>query len=142
MPNTFLCLRILIAAATSSKKTLYIVFLDFSAAFDRVSRRILFKKLVKMGIGATYLSALIAIYSVTENLVFANNEASDKFITNAGIRQGLPSSPLLFIAYINDMITLFRSTFQSEDIINMIHILIHADDTVILATSRKMVEIS
>ena len=56
--NYIFTLRLLIALAKHYKKPLYIGFFDIAKAFDRVSRLILFKKLVKIGISQCMLRAL------------------------------------------------------------------------------------
>ena len=55
-------IRLFKVLAVKTKQKLFIIFTDFEAAFDLVSRRLLFQKLVKLGVSATMLSALISIY--------------------------------------------------------------------------------
>ena len=40
------------------------------------------------------------------------------------------------MAYTSDLIAVFREHFPAEEIINLFHILLHADDSLILATSK------
>ena len=54
--------RLLKALTVKIKQKLFIIFTDFEAAFDLVSRRILFMKLAGLGISAIMLNALISIY--------------------------------------------------------------------------------
>ena len=51
----------------------------YEAAFDKISRRNLFVKLVNMGISSLMLPALIEMYSVTESYVDVNGEYSKVF---------------------------------------------------------------
>ena len=55
-----------------------------------------------------------------------------------GIRQGAPSSSILFIIFINDLIDYVRERCITELVIDMIHILLHADDTVVLSTQEDL----
>ena len=63
---------------------------------------------------------------------------SAQFNTSCGIRQGAPSLSLLFIMFINDLIDLIRARCVSEPLIEAIHVLLHADDTLILGTNRSL----
>ena len=83
-----------------SKKTnitLYIGCFDIEKAFDKVSRLLLFKKLIKCGIGYTILNALKSFYATTSCILTIQGKCSPQFNTTRGIRQGAPSSSLLFI---------------------------------------------
>ena len=60
-----LALRLLIDYAKKEKKKLFIVFVDFSKAYDKVPRKVLFEILKKLGCGQRFLRALMAIYKYT-----------------------------------------------------------------------------
>ena len=128
--------RCLVAICKKLKKPLYIGVTDFEAAFDYISRRQLFIKLANLGIGMCLLSALISMYEKTDAYVLLDNEYSRNLSITAGVLQGSASSTLLFMAYTSDLIKIFREYFPSEDIISLFHILLHADDSLILATSK------
>ena len=53
-----MAIRLLKALAKKWKEKLFIIFTDFEAAFDLVSRKILFEKLVNLGIRFVLLGAL------------------------------------------------------------------------------------
>ena len=57
-----------------TKTPLFIVFTDFKAAFDLVSRRRLFQKLVTIGISAGLLNALMGVYTNIQAVVFHSRE--------------------------------------------------------------------
>ena len=128
--------RCLISICRKLKKPLFIGVTDFEAAFDYISRRNLFKKLVTLGIGAGMLAALINMYKVTDAYVLLNGEYSKKLSITAGVLQGSASSTLLFMAYTSDLITLFKTHFPTEELIHHYHLLLHADDSLILAMSK------
>ena len=62
-------LRLIIDYAKSEKKKLFILFIDFSKAYDRVPRKTLFDILKRLGCGKRFLKALIAIYKNTINIL-------------------------------------------------------------------------
>ena len=66
--------RCLTAICKKLKISLFIGVTDFEAAFDKISRRNLFLKLVNMGISGLMLKALIEMYSVTESYVDINGD--------------------------------------------------------------------
>lgn len=58
----------------------------------------------------------------------------------AGIKQGLPLSPWLFLFYINDIFDFFNGIYGQQSILESLHILIHADDTTLIASCRETAE--
>ena len=131
-------IRILIELAKYMKITLYIGCFDIEKAFDKVSRYILLKKLITYGIGHCMLNALKSIYSRTSCILSMKGKYSTAFPTESGIRQGAASSSLLFIAFINDLIDFIKENCDSEPLIDSLHCLLHADDTLIISTSRSL----
>ena len=129
-------IRCLVSICKKLKKPLFIGVTDFEAAFDYISRRNLFIKLVNLGIGVCLLNAIMEMYKVTDAYIFLEGEYSRKLSITAGVLQGSASSTLLFMAYTSDIIIIFRNHFPSEEIIHYFHILLHADDSLILATSK------
>ena len=132
-------LRSLIRYCKIHKKKLFIVAIDFEGAFDKVSRHRLFSKLQLFGVGKTFLLCLIAVYAITDCVIY-QRDTSFTYHLLAGIKQGLPLSPWLFLFYINDVFDFFDGIFKRDGITEMLHLLIHADDTTILAESRESAE--
>ena len=60
--------RHLIDYTKGKQVKLFICFIDFSKAYDRILRPILFILLAKLGCGHVMLSAIQAIYKSTKNL--------------------------------------------------------------------------
>lgn len=130
--------RSLIAISKKAKKSLFIGVTDFTAAFDTISRRRLFIKLAQLEIGNLMLNALKGMYSNTLAYVSIQGEFSDIFPLKAGVLQGSATSTLLFMAYTSDIITIYNTLFAQELYIHMYHILLHADDSLILASTKKL----
>jgi len=131
-------IRLLIALAYYHNITLYIGLFDLEKAFDKVSRYLLLKKLVKLGIGSCMLNALKLLYLPTYCILSFYGQFSELFETCTGIRQGAASSVLLFIVFINDLIIYLKSKCVDEPLIDNLHCLLHADDTAIISTERSL----
>ena len=114
--------RLVIEIAKKTKTTLFIGCFDIQKAFDKVSRLLLLKKLIKMGVGYCMLQALKAIYTTTSCIMHVNGKNSSQFTTGCGIKQGAPSSALLFIAFIDDLIDFVQDRCIPETIIDIMHI--------------------
>ena len=114
------------------KLKLFVTFIDFSQAYDRVPRDVLFRVLQRLGCGSIMLCALIAMYSVTESWV-----GTTLVLISLGVRQGSPTSCLLFIVFVNDLIRIIKEGSDYDGFLQWLHVLVLMDDTVILSTSRQ-----
>ena len=128
-------LRMLCDYAVCKKLKLYILFIDYSKAYDRVPRHKLIEVLKSRGCGKVMLKAIQAMYSCTKNVL--NAAVIDATI---GVRQGSPSSCLLFIVYIDEMVRMIKDAVANDGFLGILHALLLMDDTVILATNRNMCE--
>ena len=127
-------LRLLIDYAKKKKIKLFITFVDFSKAYDVVPRDMLFMVLRQLGCGAAMLSVIVAMYSVTKSIL-----GTAIISTLIGVRQGSPTSCLLFIIYVNELIKLLKETCQPDGFLSWLHLLMLMDDTVLLATNRESI---
>ena len=87
-----------------------------SKAFDSVSRYLLLKTLVRLGVGSVILNALKRIYSSTRCIFKGFGKLSDAFETHTGIKQGTSSSVILFIAFLDDIIDTLKEKCITEDV--------------------------
>ncbi len=125
-------LRLITDLCKRKKLLLYVSFVDFSAAYDRVPRKRLFTMLRDLGCVAVMLAALVAVYSVTRSVLGA------AIITTAvGVRQGSSTSCLLFMLFVNDLIGLIKGRCGRDGILEWLHVLMYMDDTVLLSTTRE-----
>ena len=126
-----LSLHILINISKTSKKKLYILFVDFSKAYDRVSRSKLMSQLKSSGCGRIMLRAILLMYRLTKLLY------KDTIIeTNTGVKQGSPSSGFLFTFFINPLVRSLKQ-LGADNFLNDLHALLMMDDSVIMATSKE-----
>ncbi len=104
----------------------------FTTLYDRVPRTLLFRILKRLGCGAVMLVVLVSMYSVTHSTIGA---AIVK--PSIGVRQGSPNSCLLFIIFVNDLISLIKNGCDADGFLVWLHTLVLMDDTVHLSTSRQ-----
>ena len=128
-----LALRLIIDYAKKEKEKLFVLFVDFSKAYDKVPRKKLFEILRRLGCGGRFLRALIAIYKNTINIL-----NSEYIKATIGVKQGGPMSCLLFIIYLNILALMLKSC-GSDNFLKDIHALMLMDDTVLLASSREKI---
>ena len=129
-------LRLLFNLFLRKKAKLFVVFVDFSKAYDLVPRSRLFDILVELGCGVTMLGALISMYSNTTNIL-----GSTIITSTMGVRQGSPTSCYLLIIFVDVLILMWKARCSPEPILGWLHCLMLMDDTIIFATSReKMME--
>ena len=126
-----LALRLIIDYAKNEKKKLFIVFVDFSKAYDRVPRKTLFDILKRLGCGRRFLGALISVYKKTVNIL-----NSEYIRSTIGVKQGGPMSCLLFVIYLNVLALMLKGVGNDSFLLD-VHALMLMDDTVLLAGSRK-----
>ena len=135
--NQIFTVRLLIALTKRYKRTLYIGFFDLSKAFDKVSRVLLLQSLVKMGVGSCLLEAIKAMYAITRCVLKSCGKLSDIFCTYTGIKQGAPSSVILFIIFMNNIVETIKEKCADEFLIGNLHILLHADDTMVFSLDHE-----
>ncbi len=114
------------------KQSLFVTFVDFSQAYDRVPRPVLSRVLRRPGCGSVMSCALVAMYSVTGSWI-----GSALVVLSLGVRQGSPTSCLLFIIYVNELIRMVKERNGNDGFLKWLHILVLMNDTVLLSTSRE-----
>ena len=94
--------------------------------------------LIKMGVGTVMLNVLKCMYSSTRCILKGFGKISSVFETHTGIKQGASSSVILFIAFLDDIIYTLKEKCVCKPILNDLHCLLHADDTLVLSTKREL----
>ena len=100
------------------KKTpVYALFIDLTAAFDHIPRKIMFAT-IKQRLNTATSKQLIELLEVLyQNTTTSLAEAPEKvFETKSGVRQGGPESPMLFNLYIDFVMRSFLNECNEKDI--------------------------
>ena len=84
-------------------QSLIVCHVDFTQAFDRVNRNILFYKNMKSGCTGRVIDTLQNLYSKTIYSVKCYGGISDIIWENVGVNQGGNASPILFRSYLWDI---------------------------------------
>ena len=127
--DPIMTIRLLIDHAKKARIKLYILFIGFEKAYDKVSRAKLIEELKVSGCGRVMLQIIINIYKNT-NLLFK----SANIYTNKGVKQGSATSCILFV---DRMIKMLKEYFEMDGYLGALHILMSMDDTVLLSTSKQ-----
>ena len=116
----------------------YIVFIDYSKAFDNVSHPKLFETMTQMGFAAHLIKLIQSLYHEQEAVIRWNNERTETFNIHKGVRQGCILSPHLFSVYTEQIM---RDSNTHEYGINIggrkVSNLRYADDTALCADNYE-----
>ena len=104
--------RLLIDYCMFKKCKLYVLFVDFQKAYDKVPRHKIIDCLKQRGCGKAMLLALQVAYKCTKMLY------RDVIIaTNIGVKQGAPTSCLLFVLYIDNLVRMLKSSVDNDGLL-------------------------
>ena len=142
-----LALRRIIEEARIRQSNLVCVFVDFSKAFDSVSRGALPLVLRAYNVPQQLISAVMALYQDTRAAVVTPDGLSDLFSTTSGVLQGDTLAPFLFVLLLDwvlrtglptneDGFLLCRRTSRRHPE-KRLCVLAYADDLALLASSAE-----
>ncbi len=90
-------LRILPHLLRNQQRSAVVAFLDFSKAYDTIHRPFLLAAMQTMGVGQGFLAWTRLLLSDTHSVANVNGYLSDPVPIRAGVRQGCPLAPLLYL---------------------------------------------
>ena len=132
----------LISKVLNSGEKLYCCFIDYEKAFDRIDRSLLWHKLIFENVSSKFVRALKSMYDVVKACIRYNSTHSNFLNSYVGLKQGDPTSPLLFMFFINDLIENINADL--ENIFNLdelrLFMILYADDAVVFSKSKETLQ--
>ncbi|GFN78636.1 endonuclease-reverse transcriptase [Plakobranchus ocellatus] len=135
--NAVYMLRMIIERALEMQKDIYLCFIDYTKAFDRVKHWEMIKQLKQLHVDGKDLQIIKNIYWQQIAAVRIENEISPFQMIKRGVRQGCVLSPDLFNLYSE---TILRNLDEYPGIRiggRIINNLRYADDTVLIAENKE-----
>jgi len=132
-------LRVLTERSLEVDRDVYVCFVDYEKAFDRVDWKKLMRVLKRLGVDYRDRRLIGNLYMGQRFRVRIEEEDSDLGIIGRGTRQGCPLSPLLFNIYIQEVL---NETFDNvADGVatgkRLIQAICFADDQAMMASSEE-----
>ena len=82
---------------------MFVAFIDFKKAYDKVNRNVLWSVLIRGGVQGRMIRILRSMYKNVQACVLCNSGETDLFECLQGLKQGCVVSPILFSLLINEL---------------------------------------
>ena len=113
--------------------------LDFSKAFDRISKKFMITAFNRFGFGPQFVKWVCILMSNTRSRIGYNGWMSEDFDVECGIRQGCPFSPMAFVIAVELLAITLRSdrringicidnVISDQYVHKILKVLLYADD--------------
>ena len=140
----FLARRIIDATLEDRDGQLYLLLLDWSKAFDRIKTSSLLLALQRFGLPQEVLDMVAAIYNSRTFTVRDSGKTSSLHAQSAGIAQGCPLSPYLFVIVMSvlmaDATTEIKNSSSEGAKYVVTPDVFYADDTMIIGSDAGIVQ--
>ncbi len=132
--------------AEQSGQGMIMCFLDWEKAFDKVDQTRMMEALERLNIPDKVIGVIKALYKEPTFKVSMKDDKSEYKIQEAGIRQGCPLSPYLFILVMTVMFHDIYDRCSSKIFYGQIDglafaELLHADDTLLVLKNTRAINI-
>ena len=114
-------------------KRLYVCFVDFSSAFDKINRYILFQKLIEHGWSGRIIDTLRDLYKKTHFRIKKGGKISPIIENIMGVNQGGNASGFLFRKYMADLSDYLKSEFGVTIGSKVLAHILWADDLILMS---------
>ena len=122
----------------NDKKKLFVAFIDFRKAYDRVNRTLLFLKLQRIGIKGLFYRNIKNLSSDVSYLVKCHGGYLEEILSKYGLKQGGVLSAMLFNLYIDNLEDIFDDTCDPIYLFRKpLSHLSYADDLALISTSQN-----
>ena len=123
------------------KKDTYCCFIDVKKAYDSVWREGLWMRLWEEGVRGKLWRVIRNMYRSIQSVVLINDDRTEWFNVDVGVRQGCVLSPTLFNIFINRVIKEVKA-MRKGVMINqiMVSILLFADDIVLITDNTEKLQ--
>ena len=113
-------IKTLIDLYNHKHKKIFCCFVDYSKAFDSISRTKLWHKLLESNISGKNFSLVHNMYKTAKSCVTSDGQISDTFpcLVGVGLRQGENLSPLLFSIYLGDLQLCLQDSHKGLTVVN------------------------
>ena len=132
-------IRMLAEKSREFNQPIFVAFIDYSKAFDSVSHNKLWKVMEELSIRPSIIKLIRSLYKDQEAAIKVENELSEWFKIEKGVRQGCLLSPLCFNLYTEYIMRASVDNHTSGTSINgrRINNLRYADDIALIAKSAE-----
>ena len=158
LTDSLFTIRMIIAKCVEFGQPLHMAFVDLRKAYDSVPRDALWRVLRVYGVHKKLVELLEDLHTGTQAAVRLGGKLSEWFDVRSGVRQGCVIAPVLFNIYIDFVVKqalaqmpdgcgvelayhcdgqLHRVKFGKADSVELVSILLYADDMVLLSKDAE-----
>ena len=98
---------------------LYSIFIDYEKCYDKINRLFLWQKLIAENVSTKMTKAIKSMYSSVRSAIKYNRITSKCINSYLGVKQGDPSSSLLFMMFVNDIMSNILVNTDVQGILSM-----------------------
>ena len=136
--------RQVIDDAIENNKELYVMYLDFAKAYDSVEHEMLERTLMYYKVPKTMIDMIMNLYKDNKANIYTPHGITENSIRiENGVKQGDTLSPLLFILFINPLLTKLRKSklgykFGEKERITVPNVTYSDDNTLMTSSEEEM----